>query len=170
MTRARRHRQHHAARLHYPCQLLRLARCINAQDRIQRPIGERQTVTGSDAERDRRITFSGVADRHLGDIQPIDRHIALLGQPGGHRGSVIPFPTAYVQQRASIGRQRQTQPLGHLLLQRLIISTVEKRSPRLHHFRAVSRLLRSLVLYRQQIDVALFGLIELMIAVTTPVL
>ena len=87
-----------------------------------------------------------------------------------HGGGVIPFPTAYVQQRACIGRQRQIQPLGHLLLQRLIITAVEKRAPCLHHFRAVSRLLRSFVLHRQQIDVAFFGLIELMIAVATPVL
>ncbi|MNV70870.1 hypothetical protein D3C71_1638540 [compost metagenome] len=92
----------------------------------------------------------------------------MLRQSGSYFRRVVPLAAADIQQRLCVGCQRLIQQLGYPLLQRPIKTAIQERAPRLHHFRTVAGLLRTLVLYRQQVDVALFGAVKLMVSVATP--
>ncbi|CNU68194.1 Uncharacterised protein [Salmonella enterica subsp. enterica serovar Bovismorbificans] len=76
--------------------------------------------------------------------------------------SVIPLAAADIQNRRGRLIQPLAQQVNHGIAQRLIMARIKKRSPRLHHFGAVARIARTFMLYRQQIDVALFRHIKLM--------
>src|SRR5699024_5676335 len=124
-----------------------------AQRSIQAGVGHRQAGAGADQPLDVPVASAGLDHRVLADIQP---GAVGPGQGAGQTVGVVTFATAHIQYDA--GCLFTEQPVD-LIADRLVMAAVEEGLAAAEHGRGVAGLAAVLVLYQQQVEVALAGLV-----------